>query len=54
MPPHTPTAIASALLDVYTHYDQALHKASVGRQRVLELFQVDRMVRDYDALFSQH
>ncbi|MBI4407092.1 MAG: glycosyltransferase [Candidatus Kerfeldbacteria bacterium] len=54
VPPHTPTAIAAALLDVYEHYDLALNKASAGRQRVLELFQVDRMVTDYDTLFSSN
>lgn len=52
VPPHAPTAIATALVDVYQHYDQALHKASAGRHRVLELFQVDRMVKDYDTVFS--
>lgn len=52
--PHTPAAIATALIDIYQHYDQAVQKASAGRQRVLELFQVDRMVTDYDTLFSSN
>lgn len=52
VPPHRPTAIADALLDVYHNYELAVYKASSGRIRVLELFQEQRMVTEYDALFS--
>ncbi len=52
VPPHRPSAIAEALLDVYHNYELALYKASQGRIRVLELFQERRMIQDYDNLFS--
>ncbi len=53
VPPHRPSAIAEALLDVYHNYELAIHKASNGRIRVLELFQERRMLEEYDKLFSQ-
>jgi glycosyltransferase involved in cell wall biosynthesis len=53
VPPHRPSAIAEALLDVYHNYELAVHKASNGRIRVLELFQERRMLEEYDKLFSQ-
>lgn len=52
VPPHHPSAIAEALVDVYHNYELALYKASQGRVRVLELFQERRMIQDYDNLFS--
>lgn len=52
VPPHRPSAIAEALVDVYQNYELALYKASQGRIRVLELFQERRMIQDYDNLFS--
>lgn len=51
VPPYRPTAIAEALIDVYNNYELALHKASRGRIRVLELFQERRMIQEYDTLF---
>ncbi|MFA6475415.1 MAG: glycosyltransferase family 4 protein [Patescibacteria group bacterium] len=52
VPPHRPAAIAEALYDVYNNYELAVHKASNGRIRVLELFQEHRMIEDYDTLFK--
>lgn len=52
VPPHRPSAIAEALVDVYHNYELAVYKASQGRIRVLELFQERRMIQDYDNLFS--
>ena len=52
VPPHRPSAIAEALVDVYHNYELAIYKASQGRIRVLELFQERRMIQDYDNLFS--
>ncbi len=51
VPPQRPTAIAEALIDIYNNYELALHKASRGRIRVLELFQERRMIQEYDNLF---
>ncbi len=53
VPPHKPSAIAEALLDVYNNYELAIYKASSGRIRVLEMFQERRMVQEYDTLFSR-
>ena len=52
VPPRRPAALAEALLDVYNNYELAQYKARSGRIRVLELFQEQRMIEDYDALFS--
>lgn len=53
VPPHKPSALAEALLDVYNNYELAIYKASSGRIRVLEMFQERRMIQEYDAVFSR-
>lgn len=50
--PHQPQAIANALQEVYSNYDNALHKAQAGRVHVLELFREDTMIQAYDKLFQ--
>jgi glycosyltransferase involved in cell wall biosynthesis len=53
VPPASPPQLADAILRVYRDGALAQKMGQAGRQRVEELFDVRRMVRDYETLYQQ-
>jgi glycosyltransferase involved in cell wall biosynthesis len=52
VPAENPAALAAAWLDALIRHDQRASDASVARQRVVESFGLDAMVRQYEALYD--
>ncbi len=47
VPPHHPEAIARALTEIYTDYENAYKKAKNGRKRMIERFSEETMIEQY-------
>jgi sugar transferase (PEP-CTERM/EpsH1 system associated) len=54
VPPQSPDALAAALLRLQSHPDQARAMGEAGRRRVETVFDVQRMVREYELLYRGH
>jgi glycosyltransferase involved in cell wall biosynthesis len=52
VPAENPAALAAAWLDALIGHEQRASDASVARQRVVESFGLDAMVRQYEALYD--
>jgi glycosyltransferase involved in cell wall biosynthesis len=52
VPSHDPSALASAILSLFTHPDRAAQLAAAGHEMVHAEFCIDYMLRDIEAIYA--
>ncbi|MFM8404106.1 MAG: glycosyltransferase family 4 protein, partial [Candidatus Limnocylindrus sp.] len=52
VPSHDPSALAAAIISLFTHPDRAAKLAAAGHEMVHEEFCIDYMMRDIEAIYA--
>ena len=52
VPSHDPSALAAAIIALFTHPDRAAKLAAAGHEMVHEEFCIDYMMRDIEAIYA--
>ena len=52
VPSHDPSALAAAIIELFTHPDRAAKLAAAGHEMVHEEFCIDYMMRDIEAIYA--
>lgn len=53
VPPRAPATLAAAVVEQWQHFEVASAMGRAARQRAVERFSLDRMIRDYVALYNE-